>query len=591
MYNISYQFKSTFKNSLININHTSMQLIINRIFLSLTFIFLSVGCKRYVYLSNGNIVDGISSGLTTAYYNDSLQIRICDFARMHFDLNKINEADRLILNNIRYNRNSTKILFTSYNQIKMLPSHRLIGLWRSIMPDNWKKNYQIHIRNSHNNYYFRQIPSTNGDIFDCIIPVESAYLELVWEIPYEDKPNHKVTQAYFFDEMNFVMGELRLGSNYRRFSPPNPFALINDSFGSIDTTAGNYLLPITMLKGTMSNYSSPMEKGIFLQAVSTVFSFVNEPDSVSYYWRKLGGKVAKTSPQKNLHVLPATEVLLTQSAAARIVMLNENHVQTKGRYWLSTLLPNLYHQGFRYLALEALGDDATLRQRGYPTLNSGFYLREPHLANLVREALSLGFEVIHYDAMLDNREQDQAKNLLRQTIEKDNKAKVIVLAGIGHINEDTTHSKFMAGWVKFLSGIDPLTVNETDLDELPIDTKQEGVFLPSGSSTSLPIKYSMKNDIYIINRINVYDKGNDFDNPSVEPINISIPVDSLPKNKQFILLVYYKNELNTVKNPVPIWIRLSKEPRQKVKLRSGEYIAIVESSGGTRLWASDLHVP
>lgn len=548
-------------------------------------------CSRYSYLPHGKVTDGLTNGSATIYSNDSLKIKVSDFARMHFAVGALTSADRLILKRLRHKEHSVKVLFTSYNQMKMLPSHRLIGVWRTTMPTHWQKQYQAHAQHNRPTYYFQQLTSRKSAVYDCIIPTASAYLELVWEIPFASKPAaYGTMQDYLFDEMNFVLDELRLDSDYHKLALPNPFAVLSQAFGSTDTTTGNYSLPIYRLREMAPSYlaSTDADRRAFLQAISTAFSFINEPDSVADQWHKLGGQTMRHQPP--VPVVSATETVLTRTAAAQIVMFNENHVQPKGRYWLGSLLPDLYQQGFRYLALEALRGDTLVQKWGYPTLSSGFYLREPHLANLVREAVALGFTVVSYDALSATREQDQAQNIVRRTLQQDPHAKVVVLAGIGHINEDTTYTKAMAAWIRTLSGIDPLTVNQTTLDELTIATEQEGVFLPKGNVSAVLPTQSMVNDLYVVNRITISTKGNDFGRSSASPINIVVPSDSLPRGKEFMLLVYHQREWRSVHNPVPVWIRFGKELRHQLHLQTGQYV-VVAKIGNTSLWTSELSVP
>lgn len=281
--------------------------------------------------------------------------------------------------------------------------------------------------------------------------------------------------------------------------------------------------------------------------------------------------------------------MLRQTATTPFVLFNESHVQPKGRYWLRSLLPALHQQGFRYLALEALGDDAGLQRRGYPTLSSGFYLREPQLANLVRDALSLGFTVIPYDAMSADREHDQAQNLLRRSRGQDPQAKVVALAGFGHIDESPGPRKSIAVWLKELSGVDPLTVNQTDLEALVPDVEQEGVFLAHEHDSAPKIRRYMTNDLYVVNTINIYDKGNGV--PRDRPVDISVPTDSLVRGQLFALLVYARTEYRAVPNPVPVWLRIGQQPRQRALLRPGQYVAVAKAIGGTVLWTSELTVP
>lgn len=126
----------------------------------------------------------------------------------------------------------------------------------------------------------------------------------------------------------------------------------------------------------------------------------------------------------------------------RVIMLNENHFVPKDRLMMYNLLDLFAKRGYKYLAIEAIWEDGdTLTQRGYPILSSGFYTREPTMSNMIRKAISLGFKIVNYDAWKGNRDSLQARNIFEKTIQQDSSAKVLVHAGIGHINETREHGK------------------------------------------------------------------------------------------------------------------------------------------------------
>ena len=545
------------------------------------------GCVRYAPVPRGALVHEA----VTSYSNDSLKVNLHDFGRMRFATGPLTAADKRLLRRVPHKEPVVRVLFTSRNGINTLPSHRLIGLVRTALPRQWQRTYQARAQPGQRSYYFRPLPGNQTDVFDCVVPNAPADLELVLEVPHRDTGAFATPQAYFLEEMDYLVRGLRTGAAYQRTAPTPPFAVLGEAFGAVETTAGNYLSPVTQLRAAASNYVDPGEQGTFWQALSTAYAFVNEPDSAARYWRKLSGPAPPraTGSTRPFEVSPATEAVLRQTATAPFVLFNESHVQPKGRYWLRSLLPALHQQGFRYLALEALGDDAGLQRRGYPTLSSGFYLREPQLANLVRDALSLGFTVIPYDAMSADREHDQAQNLLRRSRGQDPQAKVVALAGFGHIDESAGPRKSMAVWLKELSGVDPLTVNQTDLEALVSDTKQEGVFFARETEQAPKIQRYMTNDLYVVNSINIYDKGNG--GPSDHPVDISVPADSLVRGQAFALLVYARTEYRAVPNPVPVWVRTGKEAHQRVCLRPGYYTVVAKASGGTVLWTSELTVP
>lgn len=547
------------------------------------------GCVRYAPEPQGRL----AHESVTRYANDSLKVSLYDFARMRFTMGSLTAADKQLLRRLPHKEHVIRVLFTSQNGVPSLPSHRLIGLVRTALPTHWQRDYQPRVQPGQRPYYFRLLPGPQTDVFDCLIPNAAAELELVLEVPHHDTGGLATTQAYFLEEMDYVVQGLRTGTAYQYSPPTNPFELLSEAFGATETTAGNYLAPVTQLLAAAANYVDLNEQDVFCQALATAYACVDEPDSAARYSGKMGGPLLgkTTDKARPFDISPATAEVLRQTAATSLVLFNENHVQPKGRYWLRSLLPALYQQGFRYLALEALGDDAELPRRGYPTLGSGFYLREPQLANLVREALALGFTLVPYDTLADDREQGQAQNLWRRSLGQDPHAKVVVLAGFGHIDERIGASKSMARWLQELSGINPLTINQTDLEALAPATGEEGVFFAHEHDAAPPIRHYMTNDLYVINNLNIKDKGNGNGLVTGQPVDISVPADSLVRGQAFALLVYARAEYRAVPNPVPVWVRLGKASHQRAFLRPGQYVTVAKDKGGAILWRAELALP
>lgn len=149
-------------------------------------------------------------------------------------------------------------------------------------------------------------------------------------------------------------------------------------------------------------------------------------------------------------------------------MINEAHQVGQHRAFAATLLPGLYQQGYRFLMVETLTHkDTLLNQRGYPLATSGYYSQEPMMANLIREAIRLGFKVLPYEATKrGSRAKQQAQNL-QKILNENPKAKMLVYGGIQNI-EENHHSK---SWKKMgeefikLTGIDPFTIDQTEMSE------------------------------------------------------------------------------------------------------------------------------
>ena len=215
--------------------------------------------------------------------------------------------------------------------------------------------------------------------------------------------------------------------------------------------------------GNLSTYS-------YDQAINLFSSFVGED-----YPYKFETKDSVIRNHK-VNFTPAIPYIIELAKKQKVVMINENHYTPKHRILTYNLLQQFYDIGYRYLALEALipENDISLKRD-----KAAVYAYEPNMANLIRKAQRLGFHLVSYeseDITPDNpnfpahrrnmRELLEARNLY-QILVKDPEAKILVHAGVSHIWEQATTNKgmYMAEYFKVISGIDPLTINQSVLDE------------------------------------------------------------------------------------------------------------------------------
>jgi hypothetical protein len=174
---------------------------------------------------------------------------------------------------------------------------------------------------------------------------------------------------------------------------------------------------------------------------------------------------------KGFRAVPAVEAIAKAAANRQIVMINEAHHVPQHRVSTIELLKALKKQGYKYFAAETLFEtDAALNKRGYPLTTSGAYLEEPIYGDLVRTALRLGYKVIPYDlggGGPDARERGAATNLKDRIFQNDPQAKVLIHVGYGHNSEGTraNGNRLLAGYLKELTGIDALTIDQTVMTE------------------------------------------------------------------------------------------------------------------------------
>jgi hypothetical protein len=210
----------------------------------------------------------------------------------------------------------------------------------------------------------------------------------------------------------------------------------------------------------------------------------------------------------------AKKYILEKAKNQKVVMLNESHNKPLHRAFTASLLEELYTQGFRYLAMETLNPftNASLKQENILT---GHYTCEPIGGELVRHALNLGFKLVAYDDTsythtVNQREYTQAENI-HQILQKDPSAKIIVLAGDKHIEEGATSDDRipMAAYFKIVSGIDPLTIDQTSLTEQSTSEYGSAIYANYATKNTFPtpvvlLKNNHPKDIFDLNLCDIY---------------------------------------------------------------------------------------
>lgn len=189
---------------------------------------------------------------------------------------------------------------------------------------------------------------------------------------------------------------------------------------------------------------------------------------------------------------PAQKILDEIERRARqtsIVIVNESHERSEDRGFTASVAARLRPLGYNALGLEALQNDPPstpklyhapfIKQPNLPYLEDedGFYLSEAGFGRLGRRAKALGYRLVPYEANHDDglpanatdaqriavREEEQANNLAGFV--KDHPGtKLLVHVGYHHALEvpRVDGAKWMAARLKQKTGIDPLTISQTD---------------------------------------------------------------------------------------------------------------------------------
>ncbi|MBN8260902.1 MAG: hypothetical protein J0L59_01085 [Xanthomonadales bacterium] len=168
--------------------------------------------------------------------------------------------------------------------------------------------------------------------------------------------------------------------------------------------------------------------------------------------------------------VPAVDWVAAQAKALRVVMVNESHHQPRTRLLTLALLAPLRAQGYTHLAVETLAPNPL--PKGYPTLDTGYYTRDPVFAELIREAIRLGYVLVPYepesgpDQTQQQRETGMAQ-VLADLIRAQPDAKLLVHAGYGHIGKDAAsqpgQADPMAREFMRLSGLPVLALDQTKM--------------------------------------------------------------------------------------------------------------------------------
>jgi hypothetical protein len=221
------------------------------------------------------------------------------------------------------------------------------------------------------------------------------------------------------------------------------------------------------------------DKG-FYDEVSQYFAFAGDYRTALQYLvksydtidDKTRGRIYRTAAnlQDIVHVNARTYIHLA-AKNRRVVMINEAFAKPLHRAFTISLLADFYRMGYRYLAMEMLNNFPNQRLTSVG-MQSGYYVCEPVAGELMRAALSMGFTLVPYEDTLasahtpDQQDSTQAANLYT-ILQKDSTARILVHASYAHISKKPGPGGHIPMALAFwrLSGIEPLTIDQTDMTE------------------------------------------------------------------------------------------------------------------------------
>jgi len=177
------------------------------------------------------------------------------------------------------------------------------------------------------------------------------------------------------------------------------------------------------------------------QMLATDYSFLGRPnDAIRVYPIRNNEQAPTDLPDgTGYEAVPAADWIASQADSYRVIMVNEAHHVPQTRLLTLELLAKLRKQGFTHFAAETFALMDNPLAAGYPTLNTGYYTREPVFAELVREAKRLGYVLVPYEPDDEDGEESQQQRetgmaqTLADLVKQHPDAKLLVHAGYGHI--------------------------------------------------------------------------------------------------------------------------------------------------------------
>jgi len=165
----------------------------------------------------------------------------------------------------------------------------------------------------------------------------------------------------------------------------------------------------------------------------------------------------------------------------RLVIVNEAHDRPSHREFIRQIAKRLSNVGYSAFAAETFGPRIGASPSvPYAKIEDGYYSNEPVFGNLIRTVKGLGYELHAYEhrgpsddskgqwERANAREEGQAENLMLVLSQMQDHERLLVHVGYSHASEVPIPSfegkslGWMAARLKAKSGIDPLTIDNTD---------------------------------------------------------------------------------------------------------------------------------
>lgn len=356
------------------------------------------------------------------------------------------------------------------------------------------------------------------------------------------------------------------------------------------------------LRGTLQGLAAARAKIGDADGAIAAFSKMGQAEQRFGYDlnKPVGNEATDLAAIDAAHVEDAVKAIAQAAQSRQVVVLNEAHHAPFDRILALRLARALRKEGFEYLACETFrGLDEHVLNKGYVVKATGPYAREPTYAKFLTDAISDGWKFVSYEpsgpASL-HRESGMAKNLVDRIFAKDPKAKVFIYVGYSHAKKvpsstgDDDNSK-MAAQLSRMTGIDPLTVNQTTLFDQFNNTRQSRLYAHAARKTrsrdpivliqkdGSPVKLTIDDSAYDIEVVHpAYVNDAKTGRPewlSKLFVPRDVPKELLPTKGRRAIYAYLKNtESDAV--PLDVILLTARSPPPKLMLPPGEFVFEVE---------------
>jgi len=179
----------------------------------------------------------------------------------------------------------------------------------------------------------------------------------------------------------------------------------------------------------------------------------------------------------------ALDAIVEAARSRQIVILNEAHNLSQNRAFGMQVALALRKLHFNYFAAETFSPGIVeAADKGYMARSMGWYTDDPVFGDLVRQVLRAGYKLVPYEwdwekpkgdswDQINVRETQQAQHIVDRILKKDPGARILIYAGYAHATKDWKilpdgrEVGWMAARLKRQTGIDPLTIDQTEMTE------------------------------------------------------------------------------------------------------------------------------